>query len=254
MSFGSRDGCDATDLRRLALVDAAGAILLLAVLHLCPTPAVAQSAQTIAPEGYVDLDGIWPSPARVEVCWEPASEPFTTEKAWVKEAVEVHIEQNSSIRFQKWTECTEKDQDIRIRILDQRPQSAVGRQWARVAGVLQQDSWGRRIQVPTEMVLNFKFLAAYSTFCRPEREHCIRAIAVHEFLHALGFLHEQLNPKATDECKERFAHMADFPGFRPLWTNYDPDSHMNYCANMFRKPIQLSKGDIHILDTFYVTQ
>jgi hypothetical protein len=249
----SPDSYESADRRRSMSAVAAGAVLLFVVSCLCPASAMAQFTQTLAPEGYVDREGIWPSPAHVRVCWEPAVDSYATEKAWVKQAVEFHIERVSSVRFESWAECTDSDRDIKIKILDERPRSEVGRQWARNVGVRRQDAWGNYIQVPTAMVLNFKFLVAFSSFCRPDREHCIRAIAVHEFLHAIGFLHEQLNPKASAECKERFADQPDFMGFSPVFTEYDPESHMNYCANMFRKPICLSEGDIQVLNTFYAT-
>jgi serine protease len=216
-----------------------------------------QPRQVIAPEGYVDQDGIWPSP-RVRVCWEPGSNSFTVEKGWVKDAVETTIEQNSPVRFQSWGECGPQDLGIRIRIADEHPRSQVGRQWTRDPNNplrFVTNAFGQRIEQPTPMVLNFTFDDSFQ-FCQPEREHCIRAIGVHEFLHALGFLHEQLRADAPADCRARFAHSADFPGYRPIHAtqDYDADSHVNYCANMYRRPIRLSVGDTSVLQRFYAVQ
>jgi hypothetical protein len=224
--------------------------------YLGPRSAWTQTLQTLAPEGYVDLEGLWDSPANIPVCWEAASEPSAQEKGWVKDAVLTHISDVSSVRFRDWKDCPAQLIGIRITIADRNPLSDVGRQWSRDAnGVKQQDKSGQWIQLPTRMVLNFTFgfHPAFRDRCQPDREHCIRAIAVHEFLHAIGFLHEQLRDNAPDECKRKFAHVADFPGFQPQYAtqDYDPDSHMNYCANMYRKPMRLSAGDLFVLARFY---
>jgi hypothetical protein len=217
--------------------------------------ATAQSRQQMAPEAYVDLDGIWPSP-RIPVCWEPSAAQYDEGKSWVEDALQVTIEKDSPVRFSGWSECGAEELGIRVRVADEWPRSAVGRQWARDAsGRKMQDAAGRFIQRPTTMTLNFTFTKTFQE-CQPEREHCIRAIAVHEFLHAVGFLHEQLRPDAAEECKRRYAGQPDFAGYRPAFGTiaYDPDSHANYCANMYRKPIRLSGGDIAVLRQFYTTQ
>src|ERR1700674_2081196 len=73
-----------------------------ASMYLAALPARAQTPQTMAPEGYVDLDGLWDSPASIRVCWEAAGEPYAQEKGWVKDAVLTHISDVSSVRFRDW--------------------------------------------------------------------------------------------------------------------------------------------------------
>jgi hypothetical protein len=221
----------------------------------------AQALQTIAPEAYVDLEGIWKHPY-ILVCWEPGAESYGAEKDWVKDTVTEHIQNVSSIIFHRWDGCGAQDIGIRIRVADERPNSDVGIQWARDAsGAKRRGGFNQEIQVPTRMVLNFTFgfHPAYRDNCTPqrererEREHCIRAIGLHEFLHAVGFLHEQLRSDAPAACKEQWGHQPDFRGVSPHFgtLQYDADSHMNYCGNMFRKPIKLSPGDHWVLTKFY---
>jgi len=216
----------------------------------------ASASQLLAPEGYADKSAIWTSPY-ISVCWEPGADAFATERGWVEESVRNHIQNVSSLRFLGWGDCKPDTMGIRVRIADEWPRSAVGQQWVRNASDpthLLRDVFGRPQQRPTNMILNFSFQNEF-TECASQREHCIRAIAVHEFLHAVGFLHEQLRSDADPACKARYARQKDFEGYQPLPVGeYDPDSHMNYCANMYRRPIRLSSGDVKVLEYFYHQQ
>lgn len=215
------------------------------------------------PESFVDEEGVWGG-GIVAICWVNP-EGYAAETAWVEETAIQHIEgidrEVSNVRFigkdggrQPWTKCSDSANGIRITIADEWPRSAVGKQWERDAnGKKISNTAGQYKQVPTSMWLNFTFGSGFP--CAP-KEHCIRAIALHELLHALGFLHEQLHPETPKECKDRYAGHQDVIGFKPVKATpyYDRDSHMNYCGNMYREPIRLSAGDKAALRKLYQPQ
>lgn len=224
----------------------------------------AASAQgmKIDPEAYVDREGVWKN-GIVPICWENP-ENYVQETAWVEETAILHIEglnrEVSNVRFvgknnqrRPWDKCNDASNGIRITIADQWPSSQVGQQWMRDATGAKIDyGSGKHLQVPTRMVLNFTFNAWP---CTP-RENCIRVIAIHELMHALGFLHEQLHPTAPKWCKDKWANHKDVTGYKPVaaTAQYDQDSIMNYCQDVYSKPVQLSDGDRAALRMFYPPQ
>ncbi len=96
------------------------------------------------------------------------------------------------------------------------------------------------------MVLNFTF-ENWGRECRQTREDCVRAIAVHEFGHAIGFTHEQNRPDSPGECRE----LSQGPDPDTLLTPYDPDSVMNYCNKKWNNDGFLSEADIDAVQTLY---
>jgi len=92
-------------------------------------------------------------------------------------------------------------------------------------------------------------------------EHCIRALALHEFGHAIGFYHEEERPELTgDRCGNKSNYYND----KPLELGgYDLESVMSYkgqaapkCAPSLTHPTtywknQLGAGDIAALQAAY---
>ncbi len=179
--------------------------------------------------GYGVYQLFWPrsghSPAVVYVCWEELPAAQETERGWVKDAVENSWPKFAALEFRGWTKFAVVNDGIRITVKDEGPHTT------KLGKALN----GKR----NGMVLNFTF-QNWNSGCK-SKENCIRAIAIHEFGHAIGFAHEQTRPDTPGECS-RTQKPEPSVGAKPL-TPYDPSSVMNYCDNMYADGGNLSKCD-----------
>jgi hypothetical protein len=201
------------------------------------------TADDLKPFFIVDKAHVWPTHS-IEVCWEPGAEKYGSEMALVKAAVNTNIEQNSDFRFEGWSVC-DQDQKARVRILvqDAPAESEVG--YRHFVSLLSGDQ-----TYPTHMVMNFTF-QQWNKNCQLKdsyRRQCIATIAVHEFLHAVGALHETVSKDLEGKDPKCWAIYRSFPDIfgdnpTPL-TAYDPDSIMNYCRQIYTEPTRLSSLDL----------
>lgn len=165
----------------------------------------------------------------IAVCWENGHE-FTDEKNWVQEAIGATWQAVARLNFSGWRQCTSASRGIRIVIEDVRSHSLVG------SGID-----GR----PNGMSLNFTFNNFSTAACKNNREYCIKSIAVHEFGHALGFIHEQDRPDSI--CYEGRRLNLNAGQLTP----YDADSIMNYCNRKWNNDGNLSAFDIQGVRKIY---
>ncbi|CAB3854467.1 M12 family metallopeptidase [Achromobacter animicus] len=173
----------------------------------------------------------WPSPT-IPVCWENPSAADATAMMWVKDSIERTWSAASALKFTGWTQCAGINNGIRIRIADVGPHVK---------------SLGRYLDGKTDgMVLNFSFVN-WSPSCQQTLERCIRAVAVHEFGHAIGFTHEQNRADAPGECQK----ISQGTSPDVMLTPYDSNSAMNYCNKLWNNNGFLSTLDVAAVKALY---
>lgn len=185
----------------------------------------------LSEHAYVLLASVWVKPS-IYVCWENPSPQFQREMGLVQEEVTKTWEHESQLRFTGWQKCATENKGIRILIDDSGPHTI---------------GLGRELDgIKNGMVLNFTF-AKWSPSCQQTRDYCVKAIAGHEFGHAIGFAHEQNRPDTPGECREA----PQGKNGDKLLTPYDEHSIMNYCNSKWNNEAKLSSLDIDAVHQLY---
>lgn len=149
--------------------------------------------------------GRWPSKS-IKVCFESSGDLLPSYQQAVREVVEREYNGRAGMAFHGFVTCSQNE-DVRIKLSQRGEASKV-------------TEFGAYLKNRPDGLLLFT-----STGPNPEPMNTFKAIALHEFGHVLGLLHEHVH--SDSNCKK---YEAAASHTKIDITPYDPDSLMNYCS------------------------
>ncbi len=198
----------------------------------------AEPVGTAGQKAWIWHQYVWAGgPADIRVCWEPSAYQFAdfigtyqvseTMRGWAKDVVIAAWQHTSHLTFSGWQPCTNDpndaiDEDLRVGFRHANGQSYYGTLGDDVPNGLQLDTsldpWRnlRRCDGPHPW-------NGPTPPNQASQQSCVESTAVHEFGHALGFLHEHGRPEnRTGPGAFQYCHFAGTPSGTPPPLPMDP--------------------------------
>jgi hypothetical protein len=200
---------------------------------------------------YYDSSKLWSDPS-ISVCW--AANYPTTERSWVRNAIELTYEPFLPIDFTGWGVCGAGGAEIVIQVgNDLEPNSAIGARAASPTPSMDLNFFSGAAVLPDWSICysdspgaNSPYTSVTGTEWPSFRRYCVVISAIHEFGHALAALDEDSREDEPSWCGPGDLEFQFTP-----YKSWDVTSVMNGCNHVPNADGYLSTFDVGGLTSLY---
>jgi hypothetical protein len=218
-----------------------------------------QSYSEVQSKSFFKDTTIWPK-MNVSVCWEKQEAPEFNNtfdnRLLTRRAIEQSWEKASLIRFTGWDWCPNGYfKGVRISMGDESVSHGLGKEVLNIHPATNKRGLTLDFNLniptrPTNDPFNNVSMKQRCSDNGKNLEQCIQFTAIHEFGHVLGLSHEHNRDFRLDSCS-----LDDSAGYNVHgntdFTDYDPDSIMNYCRQNYYGDTNLSIMDKISVKAYY---